>query len=228
VSNGGSGKYLVIGCVAVALLGVCLVGGGTAGFFWYVAESEERAQQLMEELERAEEQERMAAAEQAEEAERARAAEEARLAALLVPPPPLTITADPTRDRRRRRIEATVVRAEGESGLTVGQRCEFDVTVLDREGLAAGYWCRALVDCGGVRLYGEDRPDGSGNGYFGCAIWRRPRRGVAGEDRETSAAGSDPFFQIDTRAGTLVVFDDDQTTLRPGAYRVEATIDTVR
>jgi hypothetical protein len=200
----GPGLWIALGCGAVLLVGMCVVAVA-AGFFVYGRQASSAAEPW----------------------------DRSPLLPIdpvpagpiaLEPPPPLVIAPVPVMDRTPRQIRATVTRAEGASGVTVGQTCAFAVTIEDREN---GYWCRALAECGGVSLYGVNRPDGTGNGYFPCAAADNPR-GVAGEDREMTAVDSDGFFHIDTGARRLVVMDDANSAMIPGAYRVEATIDSVQ
>lgn len=123
-------------------------------------------------------------------------------------------------------MHASISLNSGDTGQFLAGGCDVEVTVQDHQN-AVGYWCRALVTCGGDRLYGEDLPEGGGNGYFECALFDAPF-GVAGEDRSTSAEGGDPFFQIDTRTSRFVVMDDESGHMRPGSFRIEALIDDVR
>jgi len=139
-------------------------------------------------------------------------------------PPPLIISPQPTADRHTRHIIARVSRADGSIGVSAGDHCDFDVKVEKSTTRPAGYWCRAFVECNGVRLYGTDTP--RRNGFFPCELFRHPM-GVAGEDRETTHGTGDPFFQIDTRKDRMVVIDD-ATSMAGDAFHVEATIRSVR
>ena len=74
-----------------------------------------------------------------------------------------------------------------------------------------GYRCQTEVRCGEARLYGADTL-----GYFACAFDGQAGL-VVGGDPATSRSDRDPAMAIDTRAGTLAVWDDR----RRGAWRVE-------
>ncbi len=122
-----------------------------------------------------------------------------------------------------RHIEATVTQSAGSIGVSVGDRCSFDVQVLNRRGYP-GYWCRTFAQCNGVRLFGQEVT--RRNGFFACEVYEAPL-GVAGEDLEpTEGMTGDPMFQIDTRMRTLMSADNDRG--RHGTpYRVVARIDSV-
>lgn len=218
--------WVLVGCGALALLGLC-GGGGVFAWLFYVAQEEVNQQIAITEEAIATQEHEMRALEEMR-AQEPQAVTPTDLSAILNLPPPLVTNPRRTSDRARRRVQALVTVAMGNSGVTVGQQCNFDVQVLARSGNRVGYWCRALVECNGVRLYGQDRPDGSGNGYFDCELFDSPL-GVAGEDRTPSGPEErgDPFFQIDTRQSRFVVLDDNASEMRPNAYRVEATITSV-
>jgi len=138
--------------------------------------------------------------------------------ALSLPVPPAASS-----DRRTRHVQAEVTRSLGPTGVAVGDTCAFDVEVLERSD--GTYWCRAFVDCAGVPLYGSASEN---NGYFWCELVDEPF-GVAGEDLEiTPRIAGDPFFQIDTRAGTMTVLDGTMSRMVPaGEYLIEARIQSV-
>ncbi len=200
---------LAIGGVLV-FVGLCCLGGAFGFAWWSWNDSaamdeafEEESRRLRDEL---------AFREQARE-------EQAPLGAPA--PPPLVLRGGPASDRAPRHIEATVTQVAGPIGVAPGAACSFDVEVVDSPNRPNGYWCRVRANCGGVPLYGIDRPDGTGNGYFPCDVFPG---GVAGEDRGMTGEDSDPFFQIDTRAGVFFVIDDETTEMAPGAFRVQAAI----
>lgn len=141
----------------------------------------------------------------------------------LTPPPSLGLAPSPTSDRRTRHVEATVTVSEGSIGVSVGDRCSFDVLVLDRSG-PPGHYCRTFAECNGVRIFGTETPR---TGFFPCAVYDAPL-GVAGEDLEPSESSyeGDPMFQIDTRTMQFLAADGAQGQLG-AAYRVIARIDSV-
>jgi len=208
--------YIVGGLALLGFLGTCCLGGGA----WFVV-----VQRAADEAE-------------AEASEAARRAREQRdieeilngpsrgngPGADLTPPPSLRLRPEPTDDRRTRHIVATVTEVQGSIGVSVGDRCEFDVLVLDRR-TPPGHHCRTFADCAGVRLFGEDYP--RRNGFFPCELYDLPF-GVAGEDLEPteSYSSGDPLFQIDTRARRFVAADN-AFGRRGAPYRVTARIDQV-
>ena len=139
------------------------------------------------------------------------------------PPPSLNLSPTPTSDRRSRHIEATVTRVEG-GVASVGDRCSFDVRVLERTG-PPGHYCRVFAECAGVRLFGEETPRRTG--FFPCELYDAPF-GVAGEDLEPTidVRYGDPIFQIDTRAGTFMAADNQRGHLGV-RYYVVARVDSV-
>lgn len=218
--NKSGSVILWVALGGLALIGLCCVGVGGVGYWAYQrAEAEQRA--IVEGWNRQEEEARRLQEEARREQDRAR--QDVELASMLRPPPPLSISPGRTSDRRTRHVTALVTRVEGNSGVSVGDTCEYEVTVEDSTR-DVGYWCRALVECSGVRLYGTDTP--RRNGFFPCELVRRPF-GVAGEDRDTTQGQGDPFYQIDTRLGRMVVMDD-ATSMVGDAFRVEATITQTR
>lgn len=220
--SGGSSAWIWIVAGVVVLVGLCCIGtAGVAFFAWQ--EQQEAEQRALEELAHIEDMQRQA---EHEAREREGLAEEQMMeqAAMLTPPPSLALRPAASRDRSPRRIRATVTTSLGSSGVALGDTCEFDVQVLDSAQETAGYWCRAFVQCGTMRLYGTETPQP--NGYFPCEIYGSPL-GIAGEDLDTSLNGGDGAFQIDTRAGRLVVFDDSSGMVG-GAFRVEASVTSVR
>ena len=217
--SGGSSTWIWIVAGLVVLIGLCCIGTAGVGFFAY-QKQEEAERNALEELSRLEQLE----AEEARRRELAALDDTMDQTEMLTPPPSLALRPSPSSDRAPRRIRATVTRALGASGVTVGDRCEFDVQVLDSAQVPAGYWCRAFVQCGTMRLYGTDTPQP--NGYFPCEIYGSPL-GVAGEDLDTSLNGGDGAFQIDTRAARLVVLDDSASMVG-GPFRIEAAITEVR
>jgi hypothetical protein len=219
----GSSTWIWIVAGLVVLVGLCCVGTAGVGFFAYQKERE--AEQLaLEEVLQLEQMEREAREQALRDDMQGSWATPSEEAQMLAAPPSLTLRPSPSSDRASRRIRATVTRSLGSSGVAIGDTCEFAVEVLDTAQEPAGYWCRAFVQCGTMRLYGTDTPQP--NGYFPCEIYDSPL-GVAGEDLDTSANGGDGAFQIDTRAGRLVVFDDSLSMVG-GAFRVEAAVASVR
>lgn len=142
----------------------------------------------------------------------------------LAPPPSLMLNPLPTSDRRTRHVEATVTHVEGSVGVSVGDRCSFDVLVLDRSG-PPGHFCRTFAECNGVRLFGQEHP--RRNGFFPCELYDLPP-GVAGEDLETTGPSGigDPMFQIDSRDSRFLVADDEYG-MRMARYRIIARIDSI-
>jgi len=206
--------YVIGGLALLGFVGACCLGGGA----WLLV-----ARRASDEVE-------------AEAAERTRAARESREVEApaqdwlgrehvsLVPPPSLGLRPRPTDDRRTRHIVASITEVQGSIGLSVGDRCEFDVLVLDRRG-PPGHFCRTFAECGGVRLFGQDYPNR--NGFFPCELYDLPF-GVAGEDLEptVSYSNGDPMFQIDTRARRFMAADNT-VGLRGTPYRVTARIEAV-
>jgi len=217
--------WIVVGCGLVGLVGICAVGAVGYGVYAYQQEQRERMDQLLtrgpdnDPIIQRQLEPFMGAGVPGGQP---RPPGDVNLA----PPPPLSVSPTTTTDRRPRSIHASISLNGGDTDQFLGGGCNVEVTVHDHAN-AVGYWCRALVTCSDDRLYGENRPDGSGNGYFDCVLFDSPL-GVAGEDRQTSDDGGDPFFQIDTRASRFVVMDSESGHMRPGAFRIEAVIDTVR
>lgn len=218
---------ILIGCAVLAPVLICCLGGGGFAYWSYVKAKEAQAI-LVEEMRAADEAARREAERRHDEArqqeEQAQQAASQR-AEIMAFPAPLTDIDQfrRQRDRRTRHITARATRVLGSPGVSVGDTCEFDVRVLDRSG-RPGYWCRALVECNGRRIYGVDQP--SQNGFFYCNVYDEPA-GVAGEDRDPTGGREDPFWQIDTRENRFTVLDDD-TSFVGGQFRVDAEITAVR
>jgi hypothetical protein len=135
-------------------------------------------------------------------------------------PMPLVIVPAPMPSARMRTIVATVERVGGTIPVSAGDTCSFSVEVQQTDSTAMGYWCHTIATCNGTALYG-----GPSNGFFPCAVYDSPP-GVVGEDSETSGSGdTDGSFQLDTRAGTLIMRDDAAGAM--GAFRVEARVMSV-
>lgn len=221
MAQGGGGTAWIWILVGLGVLvSVCCIGTGVAGYFGFRAQ-EARQAEAVEELMRYDE------ASRRQEEEAMRQAENERLLAEgmqgdFEPPTSLGLSPGPSSDRAPRHIVAVITRAAG-SVASVGDRCEFDVQVLDSDQ-PPGYWCRALVECRGTRIYGTDTP--SPNGFFPCEVYGAPL-GVAGEDLQTSTFGGDGAFQIDTRVGRLTVVDD-AASMVGAPFRIEAAISEVR
>lgn len=133
-------------------------------------------------------------------------------------PPPLPPPPGLAGDTAPRLVRATVTEVSGAAGVSVGALCEFNVE--RRENEAGGFWCNAQVVCGGRLLYG-----GAEAGYFPCVLHEGPPRDVVGEDTGTTSVDRDGAMRLDTRAGTLEVWDD--ATGASGEYRVAAHVDSV-
>lgn len=112
-------------------------------------------------------------------------------------------------------VTATVRAVTGQAPVAAGAACSFRVSRRPPE--QGVEWCQTQIVCGDVRLYGSDS-----GGYFRCAFTESPLAVSGGDDR-TSASDRDPAMQMDTRAGTLSVWD--QT--RRGSYRVEMLVTRV-
>ncbi|MCB9592325.1 MAG: hypothetical protein H6719_06305 [Sandaracinaceae bacterium] len=208
--------YIVLGVVALGGAVVCCLAAIAAGF-WFTSRS---APEVVEETRPAR-----------DHALEERAPQGPVLGGSVDSRAPTSLNLQPTRtsDRRWRHIEATVTRADGSIGLAVGDRCSFDVQVLDRAG-PPGHYCRTFAQCTSrmgttVRLFGEELPRRTG--FFPCELYDAPL-GVAGEDLEPTISfdQGDPIFQIDTRAMTFMAADNEQGRLGT-AYHVVARIDTV-
>jgi hypothetical protein len=139
----------------------------------------------------------------------------------IVPPsPPLPSgTSEAPDDRAPRVVHATVTAVTGSPGVSVGQICEFNVERRDRED-GSGFWCNAQIVCGGHALYG-----GPNAGFFPCALFSAPTRGVVGSDPNTTAVDGDAAMSIDSQASTLEIWDDAQGP--NGECRITAHIDSV-
>lgn len=207
--------YVVGGLALLGFVGACCLGGGA----WLLV-----VRRAGGEVEAAQEERDRQAREQpgAEDA----VADDwlGRDRVSLVPPPSLNLRPEPTDDRRTRHVVATITEVQGAIGLSVGDRCEFDVLVLDRNS-PPGHFCRTFAECGGVRLFGEDYPQR--NGFFPCELSDLPF-GVAGEDLQPSVSHSsgDPMFQIDTGRRQFIAADN-AFGRRGTPYRVTARIDEV-
>lgn len=122
-------------------------------------------------------------------------------------------------DLRRRSpshaVTATVRAVTGPASAAVGMQCAFAVSRRPPErGVER---CQTQVVCNGVTLYGSET-----QGYFDCAYTDAPPAVVGGDSR-TTAVDRDPAMAIDTRAGTLSIWD----TTRRGSYRVELLVTRV-
>ena len=126
--------------------------------------------------------------------------------------------------RRTRHIEATVTEVQGTVAVSVGDRCSFDVQVVDRNQ-PPGYFCRTFAECNGLHIFGQDYP--RRNGFFPCELYDVPL-GVAGEDLETTGPPGigDPMFQIDSRVHTFMAADDEHGMVGQ-RYRITARIDSI-
>ena len=135
-------------------------------------------------------------------------------------PLPLVIVPTPRPAANMRTIVATVERVGGVVPVSVGDSCSFTIEVQDTTNTAMGYWCHVNATCNGTTLYG-----GTTQGYFTCSVYDDPP-GVVGEDSEMTGSGDgDGSFQLDIRAGTLIIRDDVAGAM--GAFRVEARVMTV-
>lgn len=110
---------------------------------------------------------------------------------------------------------ATVTTGTGLPVLTPGAACRFVI----QPPTAPQPMCTAMIVCGDQTLYG-----GGNTGVFPCTIAAPPARHVVGHD--TATDDGDPAMEIDTRAGTLRVWDAARGA-RP-AFRVEARITSFR
>ena len=112
-------------------------------------------------------------------------------------------------------VTATVRSVTGQAPVGVGAECSFPVSRRPPErGLE---WCQTQIVCGGVRLYGSDS-----GGYFRCAFTDSPPAVSGGDDR-TSGSDGDPAMRMDTRAGTLSLWDQS----RRATWRVELLVTRV-
>lgn len=207
MANGESGSdntvlYIVVGIVLLGAVSICCVGAGAAFFVMRTDDADDAPPPVSV----------------------AEPVVPATTEVVLTPPPSLNLYPTPTSDRRTRHIEATVTLAEGTIGVSVGDRCSFDVTVLDRSG-PPGFYCRTFAECNGVHLFGQDYP--RRNGFFPCELYDVPL-GVAGEDLETTgpAGTGDPMFQIDSRDHHFMAADDEHGMVGQ-RYRIIARIDTI-
>jgi len=202
---------LFVGLAAGGLLLVLCLAGAAGAFFLTFAGAEQRASSQAEsemarmrvEEERARE---SAARAEAVARERAVAAETAARSA-----------ADPTAVHPSIvNVTMTVRAAAGHTGVPLGATCTFPV---EQGQPAAGVNnCRAMVDCGGVHLYGAE----PGTGFFPCPTFSTSPAVVVGADTATTQADRDPTFALDTRAGTVSIADDAQGAL--GAFRLDGTV----
>jgi hypothetical protein len=147
----------------------------------------------------------------------------------VLPPPPMSAPASPPLpsgtseapdDRAPRAVSATITTVTGTPGVSTGQTCEFNVERRDRDD-GAGFWCNAQIVCAGHLLYG-----GPTAGFFPCALFSAPTRGVVGSDPNTTAQDGDAAMSIDSQASSLEIWDDAQGP--NGEYRVVAHIDTIQ
>ncbi len=109
-------------------------------------------------------------------------------------------------------FSARVRAITGHAPVAVGARCSLRVA---RRPTPVGYRCQMDARCGEARLYGSDT-----HGYFACTF-DREAGSVVGSDSATSRADHDPAMSMDSRAGTLSVWDDR----RRGAWRVDLDLD---
>lgn len=121
----------------------------------------------------------------------------------------------PAADENPRLVRAEVVRAEGSSGVRVGDKCEFLVRRHTAEN--GSYECNAQVICGERLLYG-----GPMRGYFPCRLSEGERRDVVGTDGATTSYDQDAALILDTKRGVMRVWDDERGI--HGKFRVEADI----
>lgn len=129
------------------------------------------------------------------------------------PPPPMPPSVEPPRI-----VRATVTAVEGSVGVDIGATCGFSVERRDRPD--GTFWCNAQIVCGGRLLYGG--PDA---GYFPCTLHQQPRRDVEGSDPQTRSQDTDGAMSIDTRSGSLEIWDDETSAL--GRFRVVAQVESV-
>jgi hypothetical protein len=123
---------------------------------------------------------------------------------------------DPTeRSVAPRRVRIEVTRVKGDLGISPGAKCEF---LVEKRPLKNGtFYCNAQITCGSKLLYG-----GQERGYFTCALYDLPRRDIVGSDPTTSASDHDAALHLDTQAGVLRVWDDEQGP--NGKFEVEADV----
>jgi hypothetical protein len=115
-------------------------------------------------------------------------------------------------------VRAEVVRAEGGSGVRIGDRCEF---LVNRHLTKDGSWlCNAQVMCGERLVYG-----GPERGYFPCRLDEAQRREVVGTDGATTKQDQDGALYLDTRKGVMKVWDDERGTF--GKFKLEADVISV-
>ena len=191
--------WVLVGCVAVALLGF-LASAGVAAWLWYRSRDDvPAAVQAAPTPVPGLAQGQVPAASPAEPS--------------AAPPsgrpggsPPLT-------------LRATVTDVAGNKVVPVGATCAF---LVERHARQQGYWCRSQITCGGLLLYG-----GAQAGYFKCLFERSDdHKGVSGGDDMTTGRDGDASMEIDTAAHRLVIRDDDRGSY--GAFTVTARIDSVQ
>lgn len=113
------------------------------------------------------------------------------------------------------RLTARVRAVTGPAPVTVGAACAFRVS---RRPTRAGYECQTELRCGGSRLYGSDT-----RGFFACTFDDDPPL-VTGGDPTTSRGDQNPAMSIDTREGTMAVWDDTPR----GAWHVDLDVGPAR
>jgi hypothetical protein len=115
-------------------------------------------------------------------------------------------------------VRAEVTLAEGNTGVRIGDKCEF----LVRRHLTDGsFECNAQVMCSEHLLYG-----GPMRGYFPCKLYEGDRRDVVGTDAATTEQDQDGAFVLDTRSGVMRIWDDARGTA--GKFKIEADIISVQ
>jgi hypothetical protein len=112
-------------------------------------------------------------------------------------------------------VTATVRAVTGQAPVAAGAACAFRVSRRPPE--QGVEWCQTQIVCGGVTLYGSES-----RGYFRCAFTDAPPA-VSGGDDQTSASDRDPAMRMDTRAGTLSVWDQTPRV----TYRVDLLVTRV-
>ncbi len=110
---------------------------------------------------------------------------------------------------------ARVRSVSGSARASVGAACAFAVS---RRPTRAGYQCQTELRCGGVWLYGSDT-----RGFFDCTFDQAAGL-VSGADPSGTRGDGDPGLTIDSRAGTMSVWDDSSS----GAWRVELDVGLAR
>jgi hypothetical protein len=112
-------------------------------------------------------------------------------------------------------VTATVLSVTGTAPVPVGATCAFRVSRRPAESGVGR--CQTQIACGGARLYGTES-----TGYFNCVFTEDPPA-VQGRDGATSRGDRDPAMEIDTRAGTVAVWDE----VRGSRYQVQLRVSRV-